>query len=411
MGEFMDIRYKRNHNKSYMLINSEVPRNVFEEKMIKQNRVASVIDFYSMEIENQLVYWYNITGKESLKDYLDTKGLSLEILEKLLMHFHLSCEEISKYLISQEHFLVGIDTIYVDRSTKKDAICLCYTPEECDTITHQFRSVLEYILTILDHSDEELTKVCYELYDIASKDDYSIMELLDRVNEAYCDTTMPYVEKIELSEYSEEDKSDETVISKKRESEILKNREYEIRQKQIDDLYEIDNDDTYSYTNERIGFEIPERKSFFKRLFGAKKKNKVDNSDQSIRRKEYMDFEFDPEEEICKPTVLLSGANDGKSICAGKLMYDGIGQEDNYLIDKDAFSIGTNKNKNDAILNSKAVSRNHARITRKGTQYFIEDLNSTNGTFVNERPIDYRQLVPLNSMDKIRFADVKYVFM
>jgi hypothetical protein len=36
------------------------------------------------------------------------------------------------------------------------------------------------------------------------------------------------------------------------------------------------------------------------------------------------------------------------------------------------------------------VSRRHARITRRGGQYFIEDLGSTNGTFVNRG----RRLVP-----------------
>jgi FHA domain len=36
------------------------------------------------------------------------------------------------------------------------------------------------------------------------------------------------------------------------------------------------------------------------------------------------------------------------------------------------------------------VSRRHARITRRGEQYFIEDLGSTNGTFVNRG----RRLLP-----------------
>lgn len=36
------------------------------------------------------------------------------------------------------------------------------------------------------------------------------------------------------------------------------------------------------------------------------------------------------------------------------------------------------------------VSRRHARITRRGAQYFIEDLGSTNGTFVNRG----RRLLP-----------------
>lgn len=36
------------------------------------------------------------------------------------------------------------------------------------------------------------------------------------------------------------------------------------------------------------------------------------------------------------------------------------------------------------------VSRRHARITRRGDEYFVEDLGSTNGTFVNRG----RRLLP-----------------
>jgi pSer/pThr/pTyr-binding forkhead associated (FHA) protein len=48
------------------------------------------------------------------------------------------------------------------------------------------------------------------------------------------------------------------------------------------------------------------------------------------------------------------------------------------------------------------VSRRHARITRRSEQYFIEDLGSTNGTFVNRG----RRLLPgdrqlLNDGDEI----------
>ena len=47
---------------------------------------------------------------------------------------------------------------------------------------------------------------------------------------------------------------------------------------------------------------------------------------------------------------------------------------------------------NDIPIDNVAVSAHHARILRDGAQYVVEDLNSTNGTFVNERKITRRVL-------------------
>jgi len=53
-----------------------------------------------------------------------------------------------------------------------------------------------------------------------------------------------------------------------------------------------------------------------------------------------------------------------------------------YVFDKDIVSIGRSRD-NDVVIENLAVSRNHARIRHESGRYFVSDLNSANGTFVN----------------------------
>jgi len=53
------------------------------------------------------------------------------------------------------------------------------------------------------------------------------------------------------------------------------------------------------------------------------------------------------------------------------------------------------------------VSRRHACIYRYRKEYVIEDLNSTNGTFVNDERVDH---CVLRNRDSIRIGDATMVF-
>ena len=62
----------------------------------------------------------------------------------------------------------------------------------------------------------------------------------------------------------------------------------------------------------------------------------------------------------------------------------------------------------DIVLDSGAVSRQHARIQRVDDKFYIEDMQSRNGTYVNGRQIRERCL--LNDQDRITLCDVVMVF-
>jgi phosphoserine phosphatase RsbU/P len=62
----------------------------------------------------------------------------------------------------------------------------------------------------------------------------------------------------------------------------------------------------------------------------------------------------------------------------------------------------------DVVLESGAVSRQHARITNIEGNYYIEDLHSRNGTYVNGRLLTGRQLLKEN--DEIGICELSFVF-
>ncbi|MGA2992902.1 MAG: FHA domain-containing protein [Candidatus Korobacteraceae bacterium] len=77
------------------------------------------------------------------------------------------------------------------------------------------------------------------------------------------------------------------------------------------------------------------------------------------------------------------------------------------LFDRTPFTIGRNLN-NDLPVADPNVSRSQAAITREGDAYYLEDKNSTFGTFINGARISRQRLAP---EDRITFGGTESVQM
>ena len=78
-------------------------------------------------------------------------------------------------------------------------------------------------------------------------------------------------------------------------------------------------------------------------------------------------------------------------------------EEGTMLLLRGPITIGR-KEGNTVQLTDQYASGNHARLIVKNNEVYIEDLNSTNGVFVNEEKIDQREKLRPN--DKIRIGSV-----
>jgi diguanylate cyclase (GGDEF)-like protein len=71
------------------------------------------------------------------------------------------------------------------------------------------------------------------------------------------------------------------------------------------------------------------------------------------------------------------------------------------------FEIGRSA-KNDLFIDQESVSRHHARVVFDGSQYWLQDQNSTNGTYVNDEPVREHEL---RDGDQIRIGRSILKFM
>lgn len=75
------------------------------------------------------------------------------------------------------------------------------------------------------------------------------------------------------------------------------------------------------------------------------------------------------------------------------------------------FFIGKFRNNVDYCIEKDVISRYHAKVTREGEDYFLTDLNSTNGTYLNGEMLLTYQKKEVQFGDEITFADLKYQFL
>ena len=81
-------------------------------------------------------------------------------------------------------------------------------------------------------------------------------------------------------------------------------------------------------------------------------------------------------------------------------------------IDRPEWRIGKKEEINDYVIKeNRAVSREHACIYWEREQYYVMDLGSVNGTYINDVEIEIDQKVELHNGDRIVFANERFQFL
>lgn len=94
-----------------------------------------------------------------------------------------------------------------------------------------------------------------------------------------------------------------------------------------------------------------------------------------------------------------------------KLLVSSIGTSDKieFCITKSEYVIGKNSSIVDGVISTNnAISRIHCKISYENNNYYIIDLNSANGTFINSKKIISDQPALLRNKDVLKLANMEF---
>jgi len=365
-----EIMYERDIHRSYMKIPA-VLESCLDEKLMINKNYPGILPMEKCFINGRGQYWYNISGKQALDAYCKVNSIDKGFFETLILRICSQLEILEWNLIDTNCLVVDPEFIFVNSAG--DEVSFVLYPDNKGNFFEELQQLMEYLLTKLNHGDKEGVHKVYRIYEMTLTKGYSIWDLKTAV----------------LAE-QQESKGMEDVYPVREVTEDMPMEALPIVQEDTDrDVYE------------RIETKL---QGLFEKLKTILRKKANKEEIPIVVRPE---DEPEEEQETLHPTICLTSVL-GES--KGLLIYEGREDYSDFELEKDSSVIGKNPRVRIQI-DRDTISQFHAKIEYFDKTYYIEDLNSTNGTYVNDEILNYKEKRALSPGDVIRFADIKYRFI
>jgi hypothetical protein len=152
---------------------------------------------------------------------------------------------------------------------------------------------------------------------------------------------------------------------------------------------------------------------FLRERFGEHKIVLSDNPDEIVVQG--IGLEYGKSFEDYQPTIIFTTEILGEMALeepeeeGEKITWELVSEEVRFTIDGDGvYKVGRDKN-NQLHINREKLSRFHAELDLNGGELRVCDLNSTNGTFLNEEKLSPEKKHTLSPGDRLRFGDIEFV--
>lgn len=393
----MEVSYKRRFSQSYMILTEETePMEPVELAVLSYNRIPGLLELQTEVADGVVRFWYNITGKHTLEDYLERRQVDSGLLHLLFGALEKLCGELAAYFLVEQHVLLNPAYVYLD--VAQNSLEFVYLPGYQEDIRDSFQTLMEQLLRRLNHGDKQASAMAYEMYQHSLKREESFSDMLLKALDA------GHGEKDDGREAGEEGEKDFLQVETGCGESVNRPREFVSERNMAWPEKEAKEPVRKAAAREKtLSASLRERAGWFKLRRGSREN----------RREPTPVFREEPryaallEPETPAQTEVLNISREFQ----GRLVYQGEGNLPDILLDSPRIVLGKNQQEADVCIPGRSVSRIHARLEQTEGEYYLEDLNSTNGTYVNGELLEYRQKVKLSSRDRVIFGAEEYIFM
>ncbi len=329
-------------------------------------------------INGEAYLYYDITSRQNVAQLYGKQVIGRDWVKNFFWSYEQVRQELGRFLLDERNILVYPEQIFQDLSNQNFFFLYLPYNEEENGLMH----LLEFLLGHMDYEDEGLVKCIYSVY-----------EQYERTGEIYLQ------EKIfEDVRCLEERKEQNTDISTP-----------EQMPQGVEESTPWQDKNVSSSAQESLPRQ--ERKGLLRYLSGRRKKQ--EEQKEAYRRNLLMVMEGKAvaeesvyEEEDYGRTVYVEQPSEEPAV---HKLYTPDGRVA-AQIEEEIFTIGKQKGEANLVLEDNSVSRLHARIYTENQIVYLEDLNSTNGTFKNGLRLQPYEKRRLEEGDEIRIGKLLFIY-
>lgn len=374
----LNTEYIRSLNANYerLLLEQKPEERKYQYCMINRGGIKGLLPCSLRYIDGEAYLYYDITSRQNIAQLFEKKPMTRQWVMDFLWSMRRVRQEMSRFLLEESNIIWFPQHVYQDLEKKE--FYFIYVPY-CKEDTG-FAELMEYLVEHVDYQDEGLVEYVYKAY-----------EQYESVGETYLQSKI--FEDAECLRITENDNREEEkqITVREQEPEIEKEEE---KQTEEMPLTAKEKKGIFNLWENRKKKEKQEKENYTRDLqltmTGYAVAEETAYEEEDMGRTIYMEQKQTPRETVHR---LLS--EEGKLLAT---------------LEQPSYTIGKKRGEADLVLNDLSISRLHARIVKETDGYYLEDMNSTNGTFKNGLQLQPYEKRKLEEGDEITLGKLTIVY-